>query len=102
MLTDFKVFKIAKEYLDEGSSSPNILGKKKLSRKSKFEVPVEKTIGEVFSYESNLVKVECSFTSVKDMYHQQMPAIRDPIPSDNSFGYLRKRSVINKSQDELD
>jgi len=94
VLTDFKVFKIAKEYLEE-SNSPAIAGKKKLSRKSKFEVPVEKTIGEVFSYESNLVKVECNFTSVKDMYMQQRP--QGEQLTDNSFNNLKKRSAINKS-----
>lgn len=86
-------------------------GKKKLSRKSKFEVPVEKAIGEVFSYESNLVKVECGFTSVKDLYYQQVQTLNTSRPladglngtSDNSFGYLRKKSVNNnKSQDEMD
>lgn len=76
-----------------------------MSRKSKFEVPVEKTIGEVFSYENNLVKIECNFQSVKEIYLLQynntvskMQLPEQP-STDLSFGHLRKISV-NKSQDE--
>jgi hypothetical protein len=70
VLTDFKVLKIAKEYLDgtEGALVQGGGGKRKVSSKNKFEVPIDKTIGDVFSYESNLVKVECSFTSVRELY----------------------------------
>jgi len=34
-------------------------------------MPTEKTIGSFFTFESNKVKIECEFTTVRDLYFQQ-------------------------------
>jgi hypothetical protein len=54
VLTDFKVFKLVKEK-DNAELIEN--GGKGKSRKSKFEVPIEKKIGDIFTIESNYAKI---------------------------------------------
>jgi hypothetical protein len=34
-------------------------------------MPTEKTIGSFFTFDSNKVKIECEFTTVRELYFQQ-------------------------------
>jgi hypothetical protein len=76
VLTDFKIFKVDKEKKKSdakiGKKTDSGSKQRKVSLKSKYEVPMDKSVGEVFTFESNYVKVECIFTSVRELYYQQV------------------------------
>jgi hypothetical protein len=49
------------------SSSVNRL-KKRQTNNTLHEIPLDKSIGEVFNYQNNCVKVKCTIGTLKDLY----------------------------------
>lgn len=46
--------------------------KSRKSKKTLFNMPEGKTVGEVFNYQNNLVKVACHFIPLRELYIQQV------------------------------
>lgn len=64
VLTFFKVYKIDasanNNTLNQKKESPDKKGSRKIShRKSKKEIPIDKKMSEIFTYENNEVRVDC-------------------------------------------
>lgn len=44
------------------------ISERKKSRSTKLELTQGKTIGEIFTFSSNQVKVECNFMQIRELY----------------------------------
>ena len=68
------------------------------SRKSKkilYYIPEDKTIGDIFNYQNNLVKVSCHFVPLRDLFYQQLTT--GQISTNIQHGSLMDTTKITQS-----
>ncbi|CDW72218.1 UNKNOWN [Stylonychia lemnae] len=83
ILTDFKTFRVQIVSTsntitkDESVRMSSIkVRDRKLSKKMLYEIVMDQRIGEMFTYTQNLIKVECKFQTLKQLFQLQNPMLK--------------------------